>query len=128
VDSVHPLVQNVVLLKSVHLLTIRLWPPWVSPAFLSFHDGHAFLLHPFVLRKIHTHYIFTCIAHSKRNYPCSPVLCTTSLIIHHLPSSSRSFTVHIQPLLNPLISPSPSPPLSTVFLPHKSCSPATDPL
>jgi len=64
VGSIHPLVQNVILLNSVSPL-----PVLESPPFLSFLNGHVFLLHPFVLCKTATHYTFNCIAHSKHNYP-----------------------------------------------------------
>jgi len=126
VGSIHLLVQNVVLLNQRTSLPSAFEPPWFPPVLLSFLDGHAFLLHPFFPCKINTHYIFTCIAHSKRNYPRFPVLCTTSLIILHLsrhrvalslfifnPPSSAGISLSLTPVVNRVFYP-------RIAFPHKS--------
>ena len=70
VDSIHPLVQNIVLLNLVHPLATRLlslhgFPPFFC-RFLM--DTFSCCIPLFSAKLIHIH-LHTCIAHSKRNYP-----------------------------------------------------------
>ena len=112
--------QNVVLLNLVHSLATPFGFPRVSPALLSFFDGHVFLLHPFVLCKTYTHYIFTPASRIPNTIILDFQRYVPRPLLFLIPSSSRSFLVHIQSSLHPLISPSPS-------LPPSSCRPCFTP-